>query len=312
MANKYEDDLELDYDGEEIEEAHDEKNAEEQSVDSVDAADDKVKRAKQRKGDKSNSMPSELKKTAKVAKEDFEDDLDALISEEATLSEGFKMKAATIFEAVINSKLKEEIDRLEEAYEEKLTEDLEVYKDALVEEVDAYLNLVVETWMKENEIAIEQGLRTEIAENFMEGLKNLFMESYIEVPESQVNVVDELADEIDSLTETVNAYTEAMLAMNEDLEAYHKRDIILEKSSGLAETEIEKLFSLVEDLDFEDAETFSEKVDTIKKSYFKKSISEGADETDDLLVDKDMGAIAQIDNDAMAKYVDAIRRQRKE
>jgi len=309
MTKKYEDDLELDYDGEEIEEAHDEKNAEEQSVASVAAADDKVKGAKMRKGDKKNSMPSELKT---VAKEDFEDDLDALISEEATLSEGFKKKAATIFEAVINSKLKEEIDRLEEAYEEKLTEDLEVYKDALAEEVDAYLNLVVETWMKENEIAIEQGLRTEIAENFMEGLKNLFMESYIEVPESQVNVVDELAAEIDSLKETVNTYTEAMLAMNEDLEAYHKRDIILEKSSGLAETEIEKLFSLVEDLDFEDAETFSEKVDTIKKSYFKKSISEGADETDDLLVDKDMGAIAQIDNDTMAKYVDAIRRQRKE
>ena len=309
MTKKYEDDLELDYDGEEIEEAHDEKNAEEQSVASVDAADDKVNQAPGRKGDKKNSMPSELKT---VAKEDFEDDLDALISEEATLSEGFKKKAATIFEAVINSKLKEEIDRLEEAYEEKLTEDLEVYKDALAEEVDAYLNLVVETWMKENEIAIEQGLRTEIAENFMEGLKNLFMESYIEVPESQVNVVDELAAEIDSLKETVNTYTEAMLAMNEDLEAYHKRDIILEKSSGLAETEIEKLFSLVEDLDFEDAETFSEKVDTIKKSYFKKSISEGADETDDLLVDKDMGAIAQIDNDTMAKYVDAIRRQRKE
>lgn len=308
MTKKYEDDLELDYDGEEIEEAHDEKNAEEQSVASVTAANDKVERAKKRKGDKENSMPSELK----VAKEDFEDDLDALISEEATLSEGFKKKAATIFEAVINSKLKEEIDRLEESYEEKLTEGLEVYKDALVEEVDAYLNLVVETWMKENEIAIEQGLRTEIAENFMEGLKDLFMESYIEVPESQVNVVDELADEIDSLTETVNTYTEAMLAMNEDLEAYHKRDIILEKSSGLAETEVEKLFSLVEDLDFEDAETFSEKVDTIKKSYFKKSISEGADETDDLLVDKDMGAIAQIDNDTMAKYVDAIRRQRKE
>jgi len=308
MTKKYEDDLELDYDGEEIEEAHDEKNAEEQSVASVTAANDKVKRAKKRRGDKENSMSRELQ----VAKEDFEDDLDALISEEATLSEGFKKKAATIFEAVINSKLKEEIDRLEESYEEKLTEGLEVYKDALVEEVDAYLNLVVETWMKENEIAIEQGLRAEIAENFMEGLKDLFMESYIEVPESQVNVVDELADEIDSLTETVNTYTEAMLAMNEDLEAYHKRDIILEKSSGLAETEIEKLFSLVEDLDFEDAETFSEKVDTIKKSYFKKSISEGADETDDLLVDKDMGAVAQIDNDTMSKYVDAIRRQRKE
>lgn len=254
--------------------------------------------------------PSELKA---VAKEDFEDDLEALISEEASLSEGFKDKAVTIFEAVINSKVKAEIDYLEEAYEEKLTEELEVYKESLVSDVDAYLQLVVETWMKENEIAIEQGLRTEIAENFMEGLKELFMESYIEVPETQIDVVDELASELDEMHEKVNTYTETMLSMNEDLEAYMKRDVILENTSGLAETEIEKLFSLTEELDFEDAESFSEKVQTIKKSYFKRDVNEeSVDETDDLLDGKDMGAVAEISNDSMSKYVAAIRRQHRE
>jgi len=311
MTDRTEDDLALENDDVEIEEmAHDPKDAEEQSVDSVSKAGNAGGRAKKRKGDKSNSQPSELKK---VAKEDFEDDLNALISEEASLSESFKDKAVTIFEAVINSKLKEEIDYLEETYEEKLTEELEIYKESLVSDVDAYLALVVETWMKENEIAIEQGLRTEIAENFMEGLKGLFMESYIEVPESQINVVDEMATELDEMHSKVNSYTEAMLAMNEDLEAFMKRDIILEHTSGLAETEVEKLFALTEELDFGDAEAFAEKVQTIKKSYFKNSVNEESeDETDDLLMGKDMGAVAEIDNDSMSKYVAAIRRQHRE
>jgi len=311
MTDRTDDDLALENDDVEIEEmAYDPKKAEEQSVDSVNKAGKVTGRAKSRKGDKSNSQASELKA---VAKEDFEDDLEALISEEASLSEGFKDKAVTIFEAVINSKVKAEIDYLEEAYEEKLTEELEIYKESLVSDVDAYLQLVVETWMKENEIAIEQGLRTEIAENFMEGLKELFMESYIEVPETQIDVVDELASELDEMHEKVNTYTETMLSMNEDLEAYMKRDVILENTSGLAETEIEKLFSLTEELDFEDAESFYEKVQTIKKSYFKRDVNEeSVDETDDLLDGKDMGAVAEISNDSMSKYVAAIRRQHRE
>ena len=311
MTDRTDDDLALENDDVEIEEmAYDPKKAEEQSVDSVNKAGKVTGRAKSRKGDKSNSQASELKA---VTKEDFEDDLEALISEEASLSEGFKDKAVTIFEAVINSKVKAEIDYLEEAYEEKLTEELEIYKESLVSDVDAYLQLVVETWMKENEIAIEQGLRTEIAENFMEGLKELFMESYIEVPETQIDVVDELASELDEMHEKVNTYTETMLSMNEDLEAYMKRDVILENTSGLAETEIEKLFSLTEELDFEDAESFYEKVQTIKKSYFKRDVNEeSVDETDDLLDGKDMGAVAEISNDSMSKYVAAIRRQHRE
>jgi len=305
-----ENDLELETDGEEIEEtAHDPKNAETQSNDSVVKAGRAGGRAKKRPKDKSNGMASELKK---VAKEDFEDDLEALLSEDPTLSEEFKDKAATIFEAVINSHIAEEVGRIEESFQAKLDEELELQKESLVEEVDAYFDLIVEEWKQENEIAIEQGLRTEIAENFMEGLKELFMEAYIEIPESKIDVVDELADQIDEMKETVNTYTETMLEMNVDLEGYIKRDIILDHTSGLAETEIEKLFSLTEELDFEDEESFVEKVETIKKSYFKKSISEENDETDDLLTDKDMGAVAGIDNEQMTKYVDAIRRARKE
>jgi hypothetical protein len=209
---------------------------------------------------------------------DFTEDLDALVQSEGTLSEEFKEKTAVIFEAAIKSKVKEEVLRLEGEYESKLDEEIAATSEDLVEKVDSYLNYVVETWMKENEVAIEQGLRTEIAEEFMGNLKNLFTESYIEVPESKVDLVDELADTVDQLESKLDETTAAAISMAEELEGYQRDAIIREHAGDLADTQVEKLKSLAEDVDFDGEEAFNEKVKSIKEAYFgKKTVSAGND-----------------------------------
>jgi len=228
---------------------------------------------------------------------DFSDDLNAIMANEATLSEEFKEKTAVIFEAAIQSKLAEEIDRLEEKYNEELEAEIESTKSDLVEKVDSYLNYVVENWMEENKVAIQTGLRTEIAEDFMNNLKDLFTESYIEVPESKVDLVDELAETVEELEEKLNLQTGQAIAMAEELEAFKREAIIREASRDLAETQVEKLKSLVEDVDFDDEETFAKKVATVKESYFSKTTTaesadfDTEDESDDVV--EASGSMAQ-------------------
>ena len=304
-------DAELD-DDENVVEAHDPNNAEEQSIASVKSASASGKTATKRKGDKSNSDPMGKRVTGDPEKQsedyDFSDDLEALISEEATLSEGFKGKAAIIFEAAIKSKLTEEIARLEENYEVSLQEEVDSFKADMVEKVDGYLNYVVENWMKENEVAIHNGLRSEIAEEFMDKLQALFVESYIAVPDSKVDLVDDLAEQNEALEASLNEQTEAMIAMKEELEGYKRYEVIREAARGLAETEVEKLVKLSEDLDFESEEAFADKVKTIKEAYFKKatktspSIVESADETESEEV--------QLSGN-MAAYINALRKTNK-
>ena len=240
-------------------------------------------------------------------KADFQEDLNALVNEEATLSEEFKAKAETIFEAAIKSKLAEEIDRLEEKYNEELAEEVSTTKAELVEKVDSYLNYVVENWMDENKIAIQNGLRTEIAEKFMNSLKDLFTESYIEVPESKVDIVDELAETVDELEGQLNASIASGIEMQEKLEVLQRDAIIHEHSTGLAETQIEKLKSLVEDFDFEDEATFSQKVQTVKESYFTKKVSESAD----IVEEGDDGETTVTTSPAMEQYLSAIKKTQK-
>jgi len=238
---------------------------------------------------------------------DFSDDLNALINDEATLSEEFKDKAGIIFEAAIKSKLAEEIDRLESKYEEELAEEINSTKADLVEKVDSYLNYVVENWMEENKLAIQTGLRTEIAEDFMNNLKDLFTESYIDVPESKVDLVDELASEVEDLEVKLNDTTAKAIQMAEELEIYKRDSIIREAARDLAETQVEKLKSLVDDIDFDDEETFAKKVATVKESYFnKKTKKESADfdteEDDDEIVET---------SGSMAQYLAALKKTTK-
>jgi len=236
---------------------------------------------------------------------DFSDDLNAIMANEATLSEEFKEKTAIIFEAAIKSKLAEEIDRLEEKYNEELEAEITSTKEDLVEKVDSYLNYVVENWMEENKVAIQTGLRTEIAEDFMNKMKDLFTESYIDVPESKIDLVDELAETVEELEEKLNAQTGKAIEMAEELESFKRDAIIREASRDLVETQVEKLKSLVDDIDFDDEETFAKKVATVKESYFNKVTStESADfDTDE----SDDDAIVEASG-SMAQYLTALKR----
>ena len=237
---------------------------------------------------------------------DFKEDLNALVNEEATLSDEFKAKAETIFEAAIKSKLTEEIDRLEAKYEEELAEEVKTTKEDLVEKVDSYLNYVVEQWMEDNKVEVQNGLRTEIAEKFMNNLKDLFTESYIEVPESKVDLVDGLAAEVEELETKLNDTTGKAIEMAEELETYKREAIIREASKDLAETQVEKLKTLVADVDFESEETFAEKVSTVKESYFTKA----AKSTDEEIVNEEDAFTAEA-SDSMSQYLNAIKRTSK-
>ena len=232
---------------------------------------------------------------------DFKDDLKALVAEEATLSDEFKQKAETIFEAAINTKVNAEIDRLEEKYNEELAEEIESTKADLVEKVDNYLNYVVENWMEENKLAIQNGLRTEIAEDFMNKLKDLFTESYIEVPEEKVDMVDDLADQVEELEKTVNESTQKAIDMAVELEGYKRDAIIREATKDLAETQVEKLKKLAENVDFEDEETFTQKVAQLKESYFAKTVNSQESEVEE-------DAPVMETSDSMASYLNAIKK----
>lgn len=305
-------DQDVELDEIEIEEAqtHDPKNAEAQSVAATAKAGDATKKAPSRKGDKSNSEPSHLKGAGTKAESvefdgDFSEDLNALVESEATLSEEFKAKTAVIFEAAVKQKLSEEIDRLETEYQQQLDEEIQATKEDLVEKVDGYLNYVVEQWMEDNKLAIQTGLRTEIAEGFMDKLKDLFVESYVEVPESKVDLVDELAEANEELEEQVNVATAKSIELAEELESYKREAVIREAARDLAETQVEKLRSLAENIDFEDDETFASKVKTIKESYFSKKTTESVIEES---IDDDAADSEVEVSPMMEQYLAAIRK----
>jgi len=310
MTDQVNQDIELN-DDENVVEAHDPKNAEDQSIAATKKAEDAGKTAPARKGDKKNSDKSDLKASGKLSglqaeDIDFTDDLDALVNEEATLSEGFRAKAGLIFEAALNSKLQEEVARMEENYAEALQEEIETTKTDLVEKVDGYLNYVVENWMEENKLAIQNGLRSEIAEGFMSKLKDLFEESYVEVPDEKVDLVDDLAEQVEALEAKLNEQTSDLIEMTSELELFKRYEVIREHARGLAETEVEKLANLAEDLDFESEETFSAKVKTIKESYFtKKTTASHVEEIEESFDD-------EIETSgSMSAYVNAIKKSQK-
>lgn len=235
----------------------------------------------------------------------YNDELNALVESEATLSDEFKAKTAVIFETAIRSKLSEEIQRLEDEYQTRLDEELDATRTDLVEKVDSYLNYVVENWMEENKLAVESGLRTEIAEDFMGKLKDLFLESYIEVPESKVDLVDELAEQVEELEEKLNAQTASVLEMTEQLQSHQREAVIREAARDLAETQVEKLSSLVENLDFEDQESFAQKVKTVKEAYFKKNITQEEE------IVEDWDTNTQEVSSVMDMYLNAIKKSNK-
>ena len=241
---------------------------------------------------------------------DLSDDVKALVSTDADLSEEFKEKAATIFETAVKTRIQEQVKVLEAQYEDKLSKESETIKEAMTEKVDSYLNYVVEEWMKENELAVERGIRTEIAEDFITGLKDLFKEHYIDVPEEKYNVLDDLTNQTKDLESKLNEQIEKNVNLSKEVSDLHKREAIAEVSEDLTDTETEKFISMAENVEFESAEKFKEKLETIKESYFPKTKSEVAEENSVDSVAANEPAV-EASSDAMAAYTAAISKNLK-
>ena len=241
---------------------------------------------------------------------DLSDDVKALVSTDADLSEEFKEKAATIFETAVKTRIQEQVKVLEAQYEDKLSKESETIKEAMTEKVDSYLNYVVEEWMKENELAVERGIRTEIAEDFITGLKSLFKEHYIDVPEEKYNVLDDLTNQTKDLESKLNEQIEKNVNLTKEVSELNKREAIAEVSEDLTDTETEKFISMAENVEFESAEKFKEKLETIKESYFPKTKSEVAEENSVDSVAANEPAV-EASSDAMAAYTAAISKNLK-
>ena len=260
--------------------------------------------------DKEVVAEDKVEEESKEVEIDLSADVKALVSNDADLSEEFKDKAATIFETAVKTRIQEQTKILEAQYEEKLSSEKETMKEAMVEKVDSYLNYVVEEWMKENELAVERGIRTEIAEDFITGLKDLFKEHYIDVPEEKYNVLDDLTNQNKKLEDKLNEQIAKNVDLSKEVSSSAKAKAIDEVASDLADTEKEKFEKMAENVEYDSADKFKEKLETIKESYFPKTkIEETAskDEVDSVAAN----APIESNTDAMAAYTAAITKNLK-
>ena len=234
---------------------------------------------------------------------DVTEHVEALMSGEGDLSDEFKKKAATVFESAVKSKVRDEVTRLQENYDNEIVEGTKSIKSELTEKVDTYLNYVVEEWLKENELAVERGLKGEIAEDFIAGLKQLFEDHYVDIPDDKYDVLQAQSDKIAELEEKVNKTLEESMNLKKGNDSLTRNKVISEMSSDLADTEIEKFKSLTEDVDFGNEDDFKGKLDTLKESYFPKTIKETTENIDNV----ETGPAQDIDvTDSMAAYSKAI------
>ena len=267
-----------------------------------------MKKAMEGEHEEENEV-DEVKKEAiekRVKEVDVAEHVEALVNGEGDLSEEFKRKAATVFEAAVKSKIRTEIVRLENEYEEKLKEDVQSATEEMTDKVDTYLNYVTEEWMKENELAIERGLKGEIAEDFISGLKQLFEDHYIDIPDEKYDVLEAQSEKISELEGKLSETIEKNVSLKDNNAKLVKEQVISEVSEDLADTEIEKFKSLIDDVDYSDEDSFREKLGTLKESYFPKtSISEATETVDDV----ETGTAQDIDlTPSMDAYMSAIGR----
>ena len=255
-------------------------------------------------GDQMPNMQGDSKKATYT--EDVEKQIQSIFGDD--LSEEFKSKATSIFEAAVIARVNSEMETVVAKLEEQNAEQLVEYKEALVEKIDGYLNYVVEQWMEENQLAVDSGLRSEITEGFIQGLKNLFVESYIEVPEDKYDVVEDLAQKVEELTAKLNETIDDNVALSQEYIELKKQVVFEEVTKNLASTETEKLKKLVEGVDFDSEELFKEKVNVIKENYFPKVTGKSPEKT---LVEETGTTPVFDSSDSMAKYVQAISRSVK-
>ena len=236
----------------------------------------------------------------KIKKISVKEDVEALIAGE-DLSEEFKEKAATIFEAAVKSKVRDEIEKLEGEYAEKLTEEVAKSTGETSEKVDAYLGYVVEEWMKQNEVAIEHKLKTEITENFITGLKALFEEHNITVPDEKYDILDAAAKQADDMEAKLNEQIEKNVEMSQKVAELEKGEILVDVASDLADTEVEKFVGLAESVEYEDSEDYKKKLSTIKDSYFRRTVKDDDEAAPTYEVNGELSS-------SMAAYMTAISR----
>lgn len=239
-----------------------------------------------------------------ITEVDVKSELSSIFGED--ISEEFKTKATSIFEAAVIARVNHEMERITDKLEEQNAAQLQEYKETLVEKVDSYLNYVVEQWMEENQVAVENGLRSEITEEFITGLKNLFKENYIEVPEEKYDVIDDLTGKVDALSSELDESIQDNIELAKQLVELKKEKIFEEETSDLASTEVEKLRKLIENVEFDSEEIFAEKVSVIKENYFPKEAKKSAEQT---LVEEASHKQPEFENgDVMSKYVEALSR----
>ena len=269
-------------------------------------------------GDDKSDDEEEKEESKKVNKEavdarvksiDVSDDVNALVSGDDSLSEEFKTKAATIFEAAVKSKVKSEIERLESEYASELDEAKATVKEELTTKVDNYLNYIVEQWMADNELAIEKGIKGEIAEDFIGGLKQLFEDHYIDVPDEKYDILEAKEKELEEMKAKINEMTEKSIEDKKLIEGYTKDEIFEQAVEGLADTEKEKIKSLTEDVSFENADAYAKKLATIKESYFGQAKApESTENVDTVQQNSNDGNIVSDMSDSMSRYAAAISR----
>jgi len=257
---------------------------------------------------KKDDEMDEVKKEAvekRIKEVDVSEHVDALMNGEGDLSEEFKRKAATVFEAAVKSKIRDEVSRLEDEYKTELDESIQSTKTELTEKVDNYLNYVVEEWMKENELAIERGLKGEIAEDFISGLKTLFEDHYVDIPDEKYDVLEAQSEKISELEKKLNESMDTIVELNGKTSNLVREQVISESTSDLADTEIEKFKSLTDDVEFTNEESFREKLDTLKESYFPKTKPVNTQTIDDV----ETGTAQDVDTTgSMKAYMSAIGR----
>ena len=259
--------------------------------------------------------PMENKKLKKEDLEiDVKEDIEAIVNGE-DLSEDFKTKASTIFEAAVSAKVLSEvnqrIDELETNYKKEITDAKEEHLSTVTEKVDGYLNYVTEEWMKENELAVEKGIRSELVEDFMTGLKNLFTEHYIDIPEEKVDLVDDLFEKVEELEQKLDESINTSVGIKKELAEYKKAETLREVSEDLADTEKEKLGKLADGIDFEDKSQYSEKLEVIKANYFPKQQSETiTEELENTEVEEQDSSEPSVDP-VMKRYVSSLTRLNK-
>jgi len=243
----------------------------------------------------------------RISSMDFSDDAQALSEGEDDLSDEFKKKAATILEAAIKSKLREEMERLEEKYQELYVRELDEAQNEMAEQVDSYLSYVVQEWMNKNEMAVEHKMKTEIADSFIAGLRALFEEHNIAMPDEQYDMLDAAAEKVDELEGKLNESIEHNVELTKENGELTKNEILLDVASDLADTEVEKFAELTESIDYESEDDYRERVNTIKENYFPKASVKSDDNTTTAGTDTEDLDVS----DNMAAYLTAITRGQK-